>query len=111
MNPPLPEDGLGNASLEEIHSALFEQLIMGHGHMALTFLGRLPNPQTGEPDEPDPIAAKVFIDQLEMLVAKTAGNRNPGEDHLLQQTLKAVHDAWVEVLDQQIQEPPPPSHA
>jgi hypothetical protein len=100
--PPLPEAELAQASLPEIHAALFAQLVAGHGQMALTFLGRLPNPQTGEPDEPNAEAAKLFIDQLEMLVAKTKGNLSADEERLLRQTLTTTQLAFLEVFEAQL---------
>lgn len=84
--------------LASVHGALFEQLVAGHGHMALMFLGRLENPQTGRHEEPEPLGAKIFIDQLDMLVAKTQGNLSEREAALLQQTLTATQAAFVEVI-------------
>ena len=97
--PPLPEDDLANASLEDIHSALFDQLVGGHAQMALTFLGKIPNPQSGELEEPDLQAAKIFIDQLEMLQAKTRGNLSEPEKAHLARALSAVKSAFAEVLN------------
>jgi len=84
--------------LTQVHGALFEQLVAGHGHMALMFLGRLENPQTGRHEEPEPLGAKIFIDQLDMLVTKTKGNLSEREAALLQQTLAATQLAFVEVI-------------
>ena len=41
----------------------------------------------------------MFIDQLEMLEAKTKGNLNRQEDGLLKQALAALHMAFVEAVD------------
>jgi hypothetical protein len=44
-------------------------------------------------------AAKMFIDQLEMLEAKTKGNLNPQETSLLKQTLMSLRLSFVEAAD------------
>lgn len=105
MIPPLPEDNLSDADADAIYAALFEQMVAGHGQMVLTFLGKLPNPHTGEPDEPELPAAKIFIDQLEMFRVKTRGNLSPKEEKLLEDTLNAVHTAFAEALDAANREP------
>lgn len=105
MIPPLPEDSLSEADADAIYTALFEQMVTGHGQMALTFLGKLPNPHTGQPDEPELPAAKIFIDQLEMLRVKTRGNLGPAETKLLDDTLEVLHSAFAEVLDAVNREP------
>ncbi len=78
---------------------LFAQLVTGHAQMALTFLGKVDNPQTGRPDGVNMEAAKVFIDQLEMLRSKTRGNLDAEETRLLAQVLDMVRTAFVEVID------------
>lgn len=98
MNPSVPHDGSLSTQGSAVHSALFEQLVTGHGHMALMFLGQLENPQTGRREEPEPLGAKVFIDQLDMLLAKTQGNLSEHEAALLQRTLTATQLAFVEVM-------------
>lgn len=98
-SPALDEDRLQSASIPEIHSALFGQLVAGHAQMALVLLGRMPHPETGQPASPAVEDAKVFIDQLEMLEAKTHGNLNAGELRLLKEVLGVTRQALVEVLD------------
>ena len=105
MNPPpLPEDELNEASLEKIHSALFEQLITGHAQMALMLLGKLPNLHSGENEEPNLEAAKIFIDQLEMLEVKTKGNRSEPESILLRDVLTRVRTEFATMLEAQLSE-------
>src|SRR3954463_3935183 len=79
----------------ELYSALFSNLVLQEGNMALMLLGKVPHPETGETVK-DLDSAKLFIDQLEMLAAKTKGNLNPDEQSLLNQTLTAVRMAYVE---------------
>ena len=43
----------------------------------------------------------MFIDQLEMLEAKTKGNLSKQEDGLLKQALAAVRMSFVEAMDEQ----------
>ena len=78
---------------------MFAQLVTGHAQMALTFLGKVDNPQTGKPDGANTEAAKVFIDQIEMLRSKTRGNLDAEETRLLAQVLDVVRTAFVEVID------------
>lgn len=80
---------------EELHSALFSNLVLQEGNMALMLLGKVPHPETGETVK-DLDSAKLFIDQLEMLAAKTKGNLSADEQSLLNQTLTAVRMAYVE---------------
>lgn len=99
--PPLKEENLSHSDLTAIHAALFEQLVTGHGQMALTFLGKIPDPNGDFLAEPDLVAAKIFIDQLEMLKAKTRGNLSEKEVRLLEDTLMATQDAFAERFDAQ----------
>lgn len=100
MTPPaLDEDRLRTASTDEIHSALFGQLVSGHAQMALMLLGQISHPETGQQVSPSLADAKMFIDQLEMIQAKTRGNLNADETRLLQQALTAVHQAMTAVMD------------
>ncbi len=111
--PPLDEDALAQAGPAEIHHALFLQLVAGHGQMALMFLGQLENPHTAEKELPQLEPAKLFIDQLEMLVTKTRGNLDAEESQLLERTLATVHRAFAEALEAQAGPdegtPPPPA--
>ena len=58
------------------------------------FLGKIPNPATGEPSV-NLRAAGSVVDSLEMLLEKTKGNLNPSEDKLLNlavENLRRLHD-------------------
>ncbi|KAB2663385.1 MAG: DUF1844 domain-containing protein [Verrucomicrobia bacterium] len=98
-NVPLDEESLAGADPAAIHSALFGQLVAGHGQMALMFLGCIENPHTGLKEAPQPEAAKIFIDQLEMIAAKTRGNLDAGEIQLLERTIAVVHHEFVALID------------
>jgi hypothetical protein len=100
----MPEQDLGGISREEMMSALFAQLVIQQANMAMLLLGKVPHPQTGETVR-DIEAARLFIDQLEMLDAKTKGNLNKEEQHLLKQSLMSLRMAFVEAMQS------PPSEA
>lgn len=102
MMQPLDEDSLADATPEEIHAALFLQLITGHAQMALMFLGRIENPQSGTEEPPNLEAAKLFLDQLEMLEVKTRGNLGELETNALRETLEAVREAFAGAFDSQL---------
>jgi hypothetical protein len=89
---------LGGISREEMMSALFAQLVMQQANMAMLLLGKVPNPQTGETIR-DIEAARLFIDQLEMLDEKTKGNLSKEEGQLLKQSLMSLRMAFVEAVE------------
>ena len=100
MNPSrLDEQSLSGAGLPEIHAALFAQLVTSHAHSAMILLGRYPDPETDRTRIPDPDSAKIYIDQLEMLDAKTRGNLGPDETHLLGRMLAVTRSALAEAID------------
>ena len=85
----------GSTTANEMMSALFAHLIMQQANMAMMLMGKTPNPETGQTMR-DLEAAKLFVDMLEMLEAKTKGNLSPDEQKMLKQTLMAVRMAFVE---------------
>lgn len=100
-----------DAGREEILSALFAQMVLQQTNMALMLLGKIANPQTGEFMR-DVEAARFFIDQLEMLEAKTAGNLSKEETNLLKQSLLALRMAFVETIGSpEAKKPAAPSEA
>ncbi len=107
-------DPLAGASRDEFMSGLFANMILQQTSMALMLLGKAPHPESGKPLR-DPEAARMFIDQLEMLEVKTKGNLTPAESGLLKQSLMTVRMAFVEAVDEEGQapsapeQPPPPS--
>lgn len=97
-----PPDAGGNH--EDMLSALFAAMVMQQTNMALIFTGRTPHPETGQPVR-DLEAARMFIDQLEMIEAKTKGNLTAEEQRLLKQSLMTARMAFVEAVEH----PAPPS--
>jgi hypothetical protein len=108
MSTNEPADPMANASREEVISALFANLVIQQTNMAnlviqqtnmaFMFLGRVPHPETGEIVQ-DFESAKFFIDQLEMIEAKTKGNLDKREEGLLKQSLTGLRMAFVEAID------------
>ena len=100
---PSPEPG---GSREDIMSALFAQLVMQQANMAMMLLGKVAHPETGKVMK-DIDAARLFIDQLEMLEAKTKGNLTKEESMLLKQSLMSLRLGFVEAVET----PKPPAGA
>lgn len=89
---PQPEAAAG----APLPPATLAMLLTTLATQALVGLGQIPHPTSGKAeihlDE-----AKHFIDTLEMLEAKTAGNRSPEEDRLLENLLHELRLGFVEV--------------
>jgi len=96
--PDAHTDPLRDASREEIMGALFAHMVMQNTDMALMFLGQTPNPETGETVR-DIQAARIFIDQLEMLEFKTKGNLSREEEKLLAQSLTHLRLSFVDAVE------------
>lgn len=89
-------EGTGSSmSREDLMAALFGNMVLQQTNMALMFLGKVPHPESGERVH-DLEMAQMFIDQLEMLEAKTRNNLSKQEEALLKQSLMAVRMAFVE---------------
>jgi hypothetical protein len=88
----------GGASREDQLTAAFAQLVLQQSNLAMMLLGRTPHPQSGETVR-DLEAARMFIDQLEMIETKTKGNLNRDEQALLQQSLMQLRLAFVEAVE------------
>ena len=100
MNNPIssPESAAPNPGREEMLSALFANMIIQQTNMAMMLLGKVAHPETGQFMQ-DIDSAKMFIDQLEMIEARTKGNLTKQEDALLKQALSALHMSFVEAVD------------
>src|SRR5258706_7552237 len=96
MSDPL--GGEYNPTPEQMMTALFAHLVMQQANMAMMLLGKVPHPETGQIIK-DMEAAKLFIDQLEMLEAKTKGNLSKEEANLLKQNLMTLRLAYVEAVE------------
>jgi hypothetical protein len=90
---------------DEMMSALFAHLVMQQSNMAMMLMGKAPHPETGQTMR-DLESAKLFIDLLEMLEAKTKGNLTKEEQSLLKQSLTTVRMGFVEAVESQPQSKP-----
>ena len=77
----------------------FIEFVMLQSQQASLFLGRIPNPQTGQA-EVRLDAAKMFIDHLEMIHEKTRGNLTVQEADILTKVLSDLRMAYVQASGQ-----------
>src|SRR5271156_5768225 len=82
---------IGNAELAQ----RFVQFVMMQTQNIFYVLGRIPSPD-GRPIPPNLEAAKLLIDQLEMVQEKTRNNLSAQESSILDDALKNVRLAFVE---------------
>ena len=75
---------------------IFIELVMMQAQNAALFLGQIPNPRGGEPEVNLPLA-KMFIDQLAVIAAKTHGNLNADEAKVLDGALTQLEAAFMDV--------------
>lgn len=121
MNPPSDSDvNPMDMSLPEYHSALFANLVVQQASLAMMFLGQIAHPETGQ-SMLDLEGARLIIDQLEMIQARTRGNLNRDEEEILTHNLtslrmvfvrqaNAIHSAdSTEVADSALAATPPPA--
>jgi hypothetical protein len=97
-NTPSSPEAAADAGREEFLSALFANMIIQQTNMAMMLLGKVAHPETGQFMQ-DLESAKMFIDQMEMIEARTKGNLSKQEEALLKQALAALHMAFVETVD------------
>lgn len=81
-----------------MRSALFAQLVMQQSSMAMMLMGKTAHPESGQVVH-DLEAAKLFIDQLEMIEFKTKGNLSAEEAAILKQSLMSLRMAFVECVN------------
>lgn len=106
MSHPQPSDSRPTESDRAAEqSGLFAQLIIQQTNLATMLLGKTPHPESGKVVQ-DLEAAKMFIDQLEMIEVKTRGNLSKMEASLLQQALMSLRLAFVEAVDAAPATPP-----
>jgi len=98
MNEPSSNPAPNFSNREEMYTTLFANMVIQNTNMAIMLLGKAPHPETGEIVQ-DLETARILIDQLEMLEAKTKGNLNKKEESLLKQALGALRMAFVETVE------------
>ena len=94
MNP----ETASPVSREEEFSFLFAQMVMQQSNMAMMFMGKVAHPESGKVVQ-DMEVARLFIDQLEMLEARTRGNLTKEEAALLKQTLMSLRLTFVDAIE------------
>ena len=80
------------------HNILFMQLIIQNQQIAMMAMGKIKNPVTDK-IERNLEHAKVYIDTLDMLLAKTKGNLSDYEEKFLAETLKELKLNYVDEVD------------
>lgn len=86
------KSAIGNAELAQ----RFVQFVMMQAQNIFYVLGRIPSPD-GRAIPPNLEAGKILIDQLEMIQEKTRGNLSTQESSIIEDALKNVRLAFVEV--------------
>jgi len=98
MSEPQSSQGVAdNVTQAEVMTARFAQLVIQQSNMAMMLLGKVAHPETGQVHQ-DVETARLFIDQLEMLEAKTKGNLSKEESALLKQSLMTLRLAFVDAV-------------
>ena len=80
------------------HNILFMQLIIQNQQIAMMSMGKIKNPVTERIDR-NLEHAKIYIDSLDMLLAKTKGNLSDYEEKFLTEALKDLKLNYVSELD------------
>ncbi|MGC4006006.1 MAG: DUF1844 domain-containing protein [Pirellulales bacterium] len=81
---------------EQVPPATLAFLIQTLASQAMLALGVMPNPLTQKTEKNLPLA-KHFIDMLDVLEAKTEGNRTPEESALLRSMTHQLRMGYVEM--------------
>jgi len=80
------------------HNILFMQLIIQNQQIAMMSMGKIKNPVTDKVER-NLEHAKIYIDTLDMLLAKTKGNLSGYEEKFLTETLKDLKLNYVDEID------------
>ena len=75
---------------------IFVEFVMMQAQNAALCLGQITDPRVGEPQVNIPLA-KMFIDQLAVIRAKTAGNLSPDEQRVIDSAVEQMEMAFVHV--------------
>ena len=85
---------------EANQNILFMQLIIQNQQIAMMAMGKIKNPVTDKIDR-NLDHAKIYIDTLDMLLAKTKGNLSEYEEKFLVETLKELKLNYVDESDKE----------
>lgn len=80
---------------QNTNEILFMQLVMQNQQIAMMSMGRIENPVSGK-TEKNLDYAKIAIDTLDMLAAKTDGNLSNYEREFLENTIRDLKVVYVE---------------
>ena len=80
------------------HNILFMQLIIQNQQIAMMSMGKIKNPVTDR-IERNLDHAKIYIDTIDMLLAKTKGNLSEYEEKFVIETLKDLKLNFVDEMD------------
>jgi len=83
---------------EDNHQILFMQLVMQNQQIAMMAMGKIKNPVTDKIDR-NLEYAKVSIDTLDMLQARTKGNLTEYEEKFLSEALKDLKLNYVDEVE------------
>lgn len=92
-----------NLTPEQKQQALFIQLVLMFHQAAWQQLGKIPNPMTNKVER-DLEQARMSIDLLDMLKARTKGNLSEDEARMLEQVLRELKLNFVDELDKEKKE-------
>ncbi len=92
-----PKAGAQAGTGSEMPGVDFSTFVLSLGTTALYQLGVMPDPESGESAQADPLVAKQTIDTLEMLRDKTRGNLEEEERKLIDSLLYELRMRFVEI--------------
>jgi|ERR1051326_1314779 hypothetical protein len=92
------------------NTALFMECVTMYSHQAMIAMGKIVNPFTKKAEK-NLEAARLFIDMLEMLEAKTKGNLSKDEERLLATSLGGLRLTFVEEVQSGAKEEAPKEKA
>jgi len=91
----MPDQNEQEYTLDEIHAAMFAQVVMMFASAAMQQMGKLVSREGGKA-EVNLEAAQMSIDMLDMLATKTHGNLTADEEQMLKETLSSLKLTFVE---------------
>ncbi len=83
---------------EANQNILFMQLVIQNQQIAMMAMGKVKNPVTDKIDR-NLEHAKIYIDTLDMIAAKTVGNLSEYEEKFLTETIKELKLNYVDEID------------
>jgi hypothetical protein len=106
----MERSNMENLTPEQKQQALFMQLVIMFQQAAWSHLGKLPNPMTDK-IERDLEQARMSIDMLDMLKARTKGNLSDEESQILDHALRELKLNYVDELNKEQKEKAAPQQA